>query len=44
MLEAFNENGMFFGIGETELAVLLDGDRKWAKQIIEAFSTKKIVV
>ena len=44
MLKAFNEHGMFFGIGENELAVLLDGDRQWAQQIVQAFSKKQTVV
>ena len=47
MLADFNSQGMFFGIGEDELTLLLDGDRTWARQIVEGFhefAPKKIVV
>ena len=38
MLATFNEHVMFFGIGEKELALLLNNDTAWAKQIVEQFS------
>ena len=37
MLTTFNNEGMFFGIGEDELTVLVDGDRAWAQQILGGF-------
>ena len=38
MLNTFNEHVMFSGIGETELALILNNDAAWAKQIVEQFS------
>ena len=38
MLNTFNEHVMFFGIGEKELALILNGDAAWSKQIVQVFS------
>ena len=38
MLATFNKQGMFFGIGENELTILVDGDRAWAQQIKKCFN------
>ena len=39
MLTCFEEQVMFFGIGEKQVALLLEGDTEWAKQIIAEFGS-----